>query len=182
MEKESEEKTYLPVLLKGSCHCGKVKFTVESFTPVPFMICHCIADTKTSGRYNCNIMGESKTMKIEGADNIKTYQSVLGKDEHTGQEILSTHERKFCQHCASCLYAFDARWPEFVYPFLSCIDTPLKPCPEKDLVHIFCDFRKPYNPIPENLGTKFNEYPNKSIVQWHKEHNLYGLGEKYLEG
>jgi hypothetical protein len=63
-----------PCLLEGSCHCGAVKFSVESFTPYPFMICHCIADRKTSGFYNCNIMGQMDSLEVHGEEFIKKYQ------------------------------------------------------------------------------------------------------------
>ena len=35
--------------LEGSCHCGKVKFSVESAEPVPFMRCYCSICRKTAG-------------------------------------------------------------------------------------------------------------------------------------
>jgi hypothetical protein len=40
--------------LKGSCHCAKVKFTVESGEPVPFMRCYCSICRKTAGRWHAN--------------------------------------------------------------------------------------------------------------------------------
>lgn len=44
--------------LKGSCHCGAVKFEVESKTPQPFMHCYCTICRKTQGGggYTINIM------------------------------------------------------------------------------------------------------------------------------
>jgi len=35
--------------LLGSCQCGKVHFSVESETPVPFMFCFCSICRKTGG-------------------------------------------------------------------------------------------------------------------------------------
>ena len=35
--------------LTGSCHCGSVRFTVESAQPVPFMRCYCSICRKTAG-------------------------------------------------------------------------------------------------------------------------------------
>ena len=35
--------------LEGSCHCRKVKFTVDSAEPVPFMRCYCSICRKTAG-------------------------------------------------------------------------------------------------------------------------------------
>ncbi|HKO66652.1 MAG TPA: GFA family protein, partial [Burkholderiaceae bacterium] len=34
--------------LKGSCHCGAVKFSLQSDSPVPFMHCHCSICVKTA--------------------------------------------------------------------------------------------------------------------------------------
>ena len=44
--------------LKGSCHCGAVKFEVDSKTPHPFMHCYCTICRKTQGGggYTINIM------------------------------------------------------------------------------------------------------------------------------
>ena len=33
--------------LEGSCHCGAVRFSVESHEPVPFMRCYCSICRKT---------------------------------------------------------------------------------------------------------------------------------------
>ena len=35
--------------LKGSCHCGAVKFRLQSDSPVPFMHCYCTICRKTAG-------------------------------------------------------------------------------------------------------------------------------------
>jgi len=35
--------------LEGSCHCGKVRFSVEAHSPAPFMHCHCSICRKTAG-------------------------------------------------------------------------------------------------------------------------------------
>jgi hypothetical protein len=29
----------MPVELKGSCHCGAVKFSLQSSTPIPYQVC-----------------------------------------------------------------------------------------------------------------------------------------------
>ena len=38
--------------LNGSCHCGAVKFSVESHTPYPYMRCYCSICRKTALRSN----------------------------------------------------------------------------------------------------------------------------------
>ena len=37
------------MLLEGSCHCGKVHYTVESHTPYPFNRCYCSTCRKLDG-------------------------------------------------------------------------------------------------------------------------------------
>eukprot|EP01098_Paradermamoeba_levis_P013515 TRINITY_DN6177_c0_g5_i1.p1 TRINITY_DN6177_c0_g5~~TRINITY_DN6177_c0_g5_i1.p1 ORF type:complete len:187 (-),score=46.36 TRINITY_DN6177_c0_g5_i1:256-777(-) len=161
----------VPVTLHGSCHCGKVAFTVDSFTPYPIMICHCITDTKTSGFYNCNIKGETNTLVIQGSDPSakKIYQAKLPDN------TISSHERHFCGNCGSSLYAFDKRWAEGVYPFASCIDKPDLPVVEvENQIHIMTEFKHPCVVIPKGVKHTFTGYPNKSIDDWHKENGLYG--------
>ena len=67
------------MLLHGSCHCGAVKFSVESHTPYPYMRCYCSICRKTGGGggYAINIMGEADTLKIEGKENLQVYQALL---------------------------------------------------------------------------------------------------------
>ena len=35
--------------LAGSCHCGRVRFRLESHTPYPYMRCYCSICRKTQG-------------------------------------------------------------------------------------------------------------------------------------
>ena len=37
------------MLLRGSCHCGAVAFTLKSTTPYPYMRCYCSICRKTGG-------------------------------------------------------------------------------------------------------------------------------------
>ena len=52
--------------LKGSCHCGKVKFTVDSAEPVPFMRCYCSICRKTAGAggYAINLGADARLPQI----------------------------------------------------------------------------------------------------------------------
>ena len=56
------------MLLRGSCHCGAVAFTLKSTTPYPYMRCYCSICRKTGGGggYAINIMGEAATLKVKG--------------------------------------------------------------------------------------------------------------------
>ncbi len=53
------------MLLEGSCHCGSVKFSVESAEPVPFMRCYCSVCRKTAGSvgYAINLRAQFKPLK-----------------------------------------------------------------------------------------------------------------------
>ncbi|KAL7273000.1 hypothetical protein RUND412_004165 [Rhizina undulata] len=63
----------MPVTLHGSCHCGAVRFSVGSSTPVAFMLCACSICRKVAG-YNgsVNLGAHYDTLKI-----------------HKGKELIS---------------------------------------------------------------------------------------------
>ncbi len=148
--------------LEGSCHCGAVRFSVESSTPYPYMHCYCSICRKTAGGggYAINIMGEAATLRIEGDGNITVYQISGGEGK-----------RHFCRHCGSALYASNPRWGDWVYPFASAIDTPLPPAPER--THIMLDFKAPWVAVPEGKqDPHFPQYPDQSIADWHKSRSL----------
>ena len=54
--------------LEGSCRCGAVHFTVMSHTPYPYQLCYCSICRKTAGGggFAINLMGDYKTMKVQG--------------------------------------------------------------------------------------------------------------------
>jgi len=58
--------------LEGSCHCGAVRFSVESHTPVPYMRCYCSVCRKTAGGggYAINLMAEAETLIVEGMEHV----------------------------------------------------------------------------------------------------------------
>ena len=73
--------------------------------------------------------------------------------------------------CASALWIYDPRWPEWVYPFASAIDTPL-PKPAEN-VEMMLDYAAPWADVPAGRGhTHFAEYPEESIADWHRKRNL----------
>ena len=148
--------------LEGSCHCGAVRFRLDSTTPYPFMRCYCSICRKTAGGggYAINIMGTSESLIVDGRDHIAVYQVRLGDDE------LSSAQRHFCRHCGSALWVYDPHWPELVHPFASAIDTPLPASPEH--VHIMLESRAPWVEVPDrDIDEHFAEYPDLSIADWH---------------
>ena len=84
--------------LRGSCHCGAVRFTLESETPYPYMWCYCSICRKTAGGggYAINIMGKADTLEVKGRTRV--YRAMRGGGE-----------RHFCGKCAAALWVWDKR-------------------------------------------------------------------------
>ena len=154
------------MLLKGSCHCGAVKFSLESHTPYPYMRCYCSICRKTAGGggYAINIMGEAKAMKITGEKALSVYRVKSAGKRNSGR-------RHFCSKCGSSLWVWDPHWPQWIYPFASAIDTPL-PKP-REVQHIMLDYAEPWVEVPKrNRDRHFREYPLEAIVDWHAKRKL----------
>jgi hypothetical protein len=156
--------------LAGSCECGKVTFTVESDTPVPFMYCFCSICRKTGGgAFGCNIMGRRATLKVTGKANLKVHRARIRRAG--GRRERSHGERWFCGACGSHLYLLDQRWPGDVWPNAGAIDTELPVAPEH--VYMMTEYKPRW--VPEHIlhnGPRYREYPPLSIRSWHEEHGL----------
>lgn len=158
--------------LEGSCHCGKVKFTVESAEPVPFMRCYCSICRKTAGAggYAINLGAVARSMKVTGKRFLRIYRARLPGKEHKATH-LSTARRYFCAHCGSALWVWDPRWPELVHPHAGAIDTPLPVPPEN--VHCLVDSKAPWVRIEGGADDpRFEHYPDMSLAQWHQSKGL----------
>ena len=116
--------------LKGSCHCGAVKFRLQSDSPVPFMHCHCTICRKTAGGggYAINLGGDARTMKVTGAKNIGIYRALMR--EKGKRTKRSPAKRHFCPKCGSALWLRDPRWLALIHSHASAIDTALPRPPE----------------------------------------------------
>jgi len=160
------------MLLEGSCHCRAVRFKVASRTPYPFLHCYCSICRKTAGGggYAINIMGDAATLSVHGSRHVAVYQARL---EVAGvkRRVRSPARRHFCAECGSALWVADPRWPEWVYPFASAIDTPLPKPPET--VEMMLDYAAPWTEVPTGKRhTHFAEYPDEAIVDWHRQRGL----------
>ena len=148
------------MLLKGSCHCGAVRFFLQSETPYPYLYCYCSICRKTAGGGGCaiNIMGKAETFKVKGRT--KSYRAMRGGGE-----------RHFCPKCGSALWVWDRRWAEWIYPFASAIDTKL-PAP-KERQHIMLGSKANWVPVPKGKREKrWREYPRETILDWHRKRGL----------
>jgi hypothetical protein len=158
--------------LEGSCHCGSVKFSVESASPVPFMRCYCSICRKTAGAggYAINIGAATKTMKVRGRRHLRIYRAQM-PDKEGGGTHPSSARRYFCARCGTALWVWDPSWADFVYPHAGAIDTPL-PAPAES-VHCFVGSKAPWvEPEGRPADPRFDGYPDVSLVQWHEARGL----------
>jgi hypothetical protein len=161
------------MLLKGSCHCRAVEFSVEAMSPAPFMHCHCSICRKTagSGGYAINLGADADSMKVTGREHLRVYQAYIREE---GQPVTrSQAERNFCGECGSALWLWDPRWPELIHPHASAIDTPLPKPPE--VVEAALAYAPDWIDVPEGKGHIHCEtWPAESLEDWHKRHGLLG--------
>ncbi|KAG9118862.1 hypothetical protein FRC07_006415 [Ceratobasidium sp. 392] len=162
----------MPVELKGSCHCGAVRFKFLSNTPVPYQgnpvrpampMQYMPQGWRIYGKTlsnSVNIMGLTKSLSIEGESNLKSYTP---KHSETGEPLTS--KRFFCQNCASMLWLHDPTYADWIYPFASAIDSSL-PKAENTLT-IMRSSCPDYVPVPEG-SSPLQKYGNESIEEWHK--------------
>ncbi|MDP8940746.1 MAG: GFA family protein [Actinomycetota bacterium] len=161
--------------LEGSCHCGAVRFRVDSSTPYPYQACYCSICRKTAGGggYAINIGAASRTLEVEGEENLRVYNAKLYDRGDADEVPVSEAERNFCGLCGSFLWLFSPSYPELVHPFASAVDTPLPEPPER--VRIMLEFAAPWCEVPEEGDGEwhFRRYPEESLEQWHRRHGLY---------
>ena len=158
--------------LEGSCHCQKVRFTVDSPEPVPFMRCYCSICRKTAGGggYAINLGAATHSMKVTGKRYLGIYRARMQGEGDT-KAHLSEARRYFCSRCGSALWAWDPRWPDLVHPHASAIDTTLPTPPEN--VHIMLGSKASWVQVEGKAeDPRFDEYPSMSLAQWHESKGL----------
>jgi hypothetical protein len=152
--------------LLGSCQCGKVRFSVESETPVPFLFCFCSICRKTGGAaFGCNVMGIRDTLRVTGERSLRAYHARVR--EPRKRTVVSEAERWFCADCGTHLYLTDERWPTGVWPYVSAIDSPL-PAPERP-ISMMTRFKPSWVPAwMLSHGPTHPRYADTSIAGWHE--------------
>ncbi|KAK2462566.1 hypothetical protein APHAL10511_005409 [Amanita phalloides] len=162
----------MPVELEGSCHCGAVRFTVQSSTPVPYQLCLCSICRKVGGTGgSINLGAHSDTLQIlQGKEHIRIYKAVLDRD--TPQQRFASSERNFCSKCSTMLWLYDENWPELLHPFASVIDSPDLPPPKK-MVCVKLNSKPEYVRLPAGKNEVYEDYGPLSIEEWHKTNDLY---------
>ena len=160
--------------IQGSCHCGTVQFSAHTHTPHPYMWCYCSICRKTAGGggYAINIMAEADTLHVDGTQHVSRYQARIRDPDDPAANKVSPAVRHFCGVCGSALWIADPRWPEWIYPFASAIDTALPVPPEH--TRIMLEFAAPWCEIPQGPSDQhYAGYPDVAIIDWHKQRGLY---------
>jgi hypothetical protein len=158
--------------LEGSCHCGAVRFSLESRHPYPFNLCYCSICRKTAGGggYAINLSGDAESLKVEGRRNVRIYAAMIRNPEDR-RAARSSAKRHFCGKCGSALWLWDPHWPELVHPFASAIDTKLLKPPER--THLMLDFKPSWVEVrADRRDKRFKRYPKESIAAWHERLGL----------
>jgi hypothetical protein len=158
--------------LEGSCHCGAVRFALQSAHPYPFNLCYCSICRKTAGGggYAINLGGDYATLRVEGTENVSVYRARI-TDPQSGATTESSARRHFCRCCGSALWLWDPQWPELVHPFASAVDTDLPAPPER--THLMVGSKAPWVELRTDAkDLVFDEYPEESIAQWHQRLGL----------
>ncbi len=162
----------MPLKLEGSCRCGAVRFSVDSHTPYPYQLCYCSICRKTDGGggFAINIMGTAKSLKVRGKKAMRVFRAEIAQAD--GSCAKSSARRHFCSACATALWLSDPEWPDLVHPFASAIDTDLPAPPSK--VHLMLRYKASWV-VPDvgKTDKTFDEYPEQSIEDWHKQRNLW---------
>ena len=158
--------------LEGSCHCGAVRFRLESPHPYPFNLCYCSICRKTAGGggFAINISGLNDSLEVEGREFLRVYQATV---QYPGEAEphQSPGRRHFCGGCGSPLWLWDPRWPELVHPLASAIDTPLPTPPER--THLLVESRPAWLQVRTDPQDKvFDGFPDESIAAWHQRLGL----------
>ncbi|WP_219217611.1 GFA family protein [Variovorax boronicumulans] len=156
--------------LEGSCHCGSIRFSVESAECVPFMRCYCSICRKTAGTggYAINLGADHRTLKVRGKRHLRIYKATIVEGEHVRH---STGQRHFCGVCGSALWMWDPAWPDLVHPHAGAIDTPLPQPPAN--VHSLLGSKASWVRVEGLEGDQcFVEFPDFSLKEWHQERGL----------
>lgn len=156
--------------LEGSCHCGAVRFSLESDEPVPFQRCYCGICRKVGGGggFLINLGGNARSLQVSGREHVREYRAPIERD---GTTTPSQHARHFCGLCGCHLWAQHDAWPELVHPVAGAIDTPLPTPPS--LRHIMLGSKPSWVDIRATDGDEFADtYPDCSLAEWHRKRGL----------
>lgn len=160
--------------LEGSCHCGAVRFSLDSAAPYPYQRCYCSICRKTQGGggYAINLGGDAASLQVSGRESIAVYHARMVQPD--GSIEISSGERHFCRECGSALWLYDPQWPELIHPFASAIDTEL-PIPPQT-THMMLGSKAGWVETAAGpADQQFDGYPDESLTEWHERQRNSGI-------
>ena len=124
----------MPEVNKGSCLCGRVRFTVSGAL-APADACHCVQCRKQSGHYFASTNVPRNRLQIEGAESLAWYAS------------SAKVRRGFCAGCGSTLF-WDPPARDWTSVAMGAFDMPTATRLER---HIFVAEKGDYYDITDGL-------------------------------
>jgi len=98
-----------PVVHKGGCHCGKVRFEVDAPSDLALSECNCSICYMVGYRHL--IVPRSAFRLVAGEDSLSTYQFNTGVAEHY-----------FCKHCGVKSFYVPRSHPEGISVNARCLE------------------------------------------------------------
>jgi hypothetical protein len=122
--------------INGGCLCGQVRYSAKA-DPAFVGVCHCKNCQKQTGTAFSVLVGVPKSaLSIDGK--ITTFHDTGS----SGQSV----ERNFCPECGSPIFTAAAAIPDITFIKAGTIDDTSWLDPT---VHIYCDSKEAWAPIPE---------------------------------
>lgn len=119
---------------RGSCLCGKVRFTVTGDLP-EVTACHCTICRKHSGHFEASVDLPRDRLAIEGAEHLSWYAS------------SAKARRGFCATCGASLF-FDPRAHDWIAVAMGAFDGPTG---TRLALHIFTADKGDYYDIADGV-------------------------------
>ena len=121
-------------MVKGSCLCGAVRFTVTGDLPAP-TACHCTKCRKHTGHFEAGTDVPRDRVKIDGASTLTWFRS------------SDRARRGFCSVCGSSLF-FEPDRAGWIGINMGAFDTPTG---TKLAAHVFVGAKGDYYDITDDL-------------------------------
>ncbi len=133
-------------MIKGSCHCGSVRYEIEGDIE-RIVHCHCHTCRKVNGTvFGTSALADSGKFRVtRGEDDLVSYESTPGK------------HRCFCRHCGSHVVARVDSRPEVVVLRIGTLDDDPGTRP---MAHIWVSQKAPWYEITGDLP-QFEEFPDQ---------------------
>ena len=118
-----------------------------------------------------NLLARADTLVVEGNNNVRVHRAMICRQGDVTPRT-SSHQRHFCGECGAHLWAFNDEWPKLIHPVAASVDTPLPKPPS--VTHIFLGSKPDWLSVEIGPDDKaFDRYPDQSIEEWHKRHEMY---------